>query len=69
MRTVMVKPGNSRHASLWAAKIYNAARAADKDHLRAIRILARAWIGVIWPCWLDSVPYDPARHGARRTIG
>ncbi len=41
--------GNSRHASLWAAKIYNAARAADKDHLRAIRILARAWVGVIWP--------------------
>ena len=62
--------GNSRHASPWAAKIYNDARAAGKDHPHAIRILARAWIRVIWPCWLDSIPYDPARHGApRRTIG
>jgi transposase len=55
---------NSRHASPWAAKIYNDARAAGKDHPHAIRILARAWIRVIWRCWQDGVPYDPARHGA-----
>jgi transposase len=55
---------NSRHASPWAAKIYKDARAAGKDHPHAIRILARAWIRVIWPCWLNGVPYDPARHGA-----
>jgi transposase len=36
--------GNSRHASPWAAKIYNDARAAGKDHPHAVRILARAWI-------------------------
>jgi transposase len=55
---------NSRHASPWAAQIYNDARAAGKDHPHAIRILARAWIRVIWRCWQDGVPYDPARHGA-----
>ena len=56
---------NSRHASPWAARIYNDARAAGKDHPHAIRILARAWIRVvIWPCWINGVPYDPARHGA-----
>ena len=55
---------NSRHASPWAAKIYHDARASGKDHPHAIRILARAWIRVIWRCWLDGVPYDPALHGA-----
>ena len=33
---------NSRHASPWAAKIYNDARASGKDHPHAVRILARA---------------------------
>ena len=55
---------NSRHASPWAAKIYGDARASGKDHPHAIRVLARAWIRVIWRCWLDGVPYDPAAHGA-----
>jgi transposase len=55
---------NSRHASPWAAKVYSDARARGKDHPHAVRILARAWIRVIWPCWLNGVPYDPAQHGA-----
>jgi transposase len=59
---------NSRHASPWAAKIYNDARAASKDHPHAVRILARAWIRVIWRCWIDGVPYDPARHGAAAAL-
>jgi len=59
---------NSRHASPWAAKIYNDARASGKDHPHAVRVLARAWIRVIWPCWLDGVPYDPARHGAAAAL-
>ena len=59
---------NSRHASPWAAKIYNDARASGKDHPHAVRVLARAWIRVIYRCWLDGVPYlsavirDPRRH-------
>jgi len=57
---------NSRHASPWAAHIYDAARASGKAHPHAIRILARAWIRVIYRCWLDGVPYDPALHGAAR---
>ena len=60
--------GNSRHSSPWAAKIYNDARAAGKDHPRATRILARAWIRIIWRCWQDSTPYDPARHGAAAAL-
>jgi transposase len=56
--------GNSRHASPWAATIYCDARASGKDHPHAVRILARAWIRVIWPCWLQGIPYDPARHDA-----
>jgi len=59
---------NSRHASPWAAKIYNDARASGKDHPHATRILARAWIRVIYRCWIDGTPYDPARHGAATAL-
>ena len=59
---------NSRHASPWAAKVYSDARARGKDHPHAVRILARAWIRVIWPCWLNGVPYDPAQHGAAAAL-
>lgn len=59
---------NSRHASPWAARIYRDATTAGKDHPHAIRILARAWIRVIWRCWLDGTPYDPTRHGAAQRL-
>jgi transposase len=59
---------NSRHSSPWAANIYNQARAAGKDHPHAIRVLARAWIRVIWRCWLDHTPYDPTKHGAAAAL-
>ena len=51
-----------------AAEIYAAAIAGGKDHPHAIRILARARIRVIYRCWLDGVPYDPARHGAAQQL-
>jgi transposase len=54
---------NSRHTSPWAADIYRRARATNKDHPHAVRILARAWVRVIWRCWIDQQPYDPSRHG------
>ncbi len=58
---------NSRHASPWAADIYAQATGRGADHPHAVRILARAWIRVIFRCWIDRVAYDPARHaGARR---
>lgn len=53
---------NSRHASPWAAKIYNDARARRKRHPHATRILARAWLRVMWACWRDGCCYDPAAH-------
>ncbi len=59
---------NSRHASPWAAKIYTAARDRGHDHPHAVRVLARAWIRVIWRCWTDQVPYDPDRHGNARQL-
>ena len=59
---------NSRHASPWAAHVYDQARASGKDHPHAIRILARAWIRVIWPCWINGIPYDPDKHGAAAAL-
>ena len=54
---------NSRHASPGAAIIYAAARARGHDHPHAIRVLARAWIRVLWRCWISQTPYDPTRPG------
>ena len=59
---------NSRHASPWAAKIYNDARATGKDHPHAVRILARAWLLIIWHCWQNNTAYDPTRHGALQRL-
>jgi len=55
---------NSRHDSAWAAGVYRSARARGCDHPHATRILARAWIRVLWRCWQDHRPYDPALHRA-----
>lgn len=55
---------NSRHASPWAADIYQRAIARGCDHPHAVRVLARAWIRVIWRCWADRKPYDAASHTA-----
>ncbi|HET6392160.1 MAG TPA: IS110 family transposase [Blastococcus sp.] len=55
---------DSRHANPWAADIYTRARARGMRHPHAVRVLARAWAGIIWRCWQDTIPYDPARHGA-----
>jgi transposase len=60
---------NSRHACAWAAIIYNKARQRGCKHAHAVRILARAWIRVLWRAWQDGKLYDPARHaGAARII-
>jgi transposase len=58
----------SRHASPWAAQIYNDAIGRGKDHPLAVRILARAWLYVIWECWHNGVAYDPARHRALQRL-
>lgn len=56
--------GDSRRANPWAADLYQRARARGHDHPHAVRILARAWLFVIWHCWQDNTAYDPNRHRA-----
>jgi transposase len=59
---------DSRRANPWAADLYDRARARGHDHPHAVRILARAWLYVIWHCWQASTAYDPARHNALQRL-
>ena len=56
--------GDSRQANPWAADLYQRARDRGHDHPHAVRILARAWLFVIWHCWQNSSAYDPNQHRA-----
>lgn len=60
--------GNSRHESPWAASVYEHAKARGCDHPHAVRILARAWVRILWRVWTDSTSYDPNRHPAAKKI-
>jgi transposase len=60
--------GDSRRASPWAADLYDKAIARGCDHPHAVRILARAWAHVIWRCWQDHAPYDPAAHNSLQNL-
>jgi transposase len=60
--------GDSRHANPWAADLYRRARARGHDHPHAVRILARAWLDIIWKCWTTSTAYDPAQHRALQRL-
>jgi transposase len=64
---VMDFANGSRMADPWAASIYGAAIARGCRHPHAIRILARAWIRIIWRCWQDGAAFDPALHRGRQT--
>ena len=63
----------SRQAHPWAQDIYSRARARGHNHAHAVRILARAWLRIIWRCWTERTSYDPAHHAAavarRHAIG
>ncbi len=63
-RAITTFADNSRHESQWAQDIYLAAQMRGCRHAHAIRILARAWIRVIWRAWTDGKPYDPQKHRA-----
>ena len=58
----------SRHHNPWANDIYQRARARGCTHPHAIRILGRAWCGVIWRIWQDHGVYEPARHTALQRL-
>jgi transposase len=53
---------SSRTWNPWAVDRYAAARARGHNHRRALRTLGRAWSRIIWRCWQERTPYDPARH-------
>jgi len=55
-------------ASPWAEQLYRRHRQQRKTHPHAARILTRAWISVLWRCWQDRQPYDPARHRALQRV-
>ena len=59
---------NSRHASRWAALVYQRARGRGCRHPHAVRILARAWVRILWRCWQDRTPYDVTRHRAAQIM-
>ena len=60
--------GDSRHANPWAADLYQRARDRGHDHPHAVRVLARAWVGIIWRCWQDGVAYNPDQHNALQRV-
>lgn len=59
---------NSRRSSAWANDIYARARARGCDHPHAVRILARAWVRVLWRTWTSRVCYDLAQHRAAKNL-
>jgi transposase len=59
---------DSRHASPWAAQVYADAITRGKRHPHAVRILARAWVRVLWRCWQDHTAYNPQHHGGAMQI-
>ena len=61
-KALMLFADNSRHASPWAERVYRDARGRGCRHPHAIRILARAWLRVIWACWHTNTAYDPSRR-------
>jgi transposase len=58
----------SRAVDPWAADIYRRAIGRGCRHNHAVRILARAWIRIIWRCWQDGVAFDPTRHRAHQPL-
>ena len=60
--------GDSRRANPWAQDLYQRARSRGHDHAHAVRILARAWLYVIWHCWHNGTAYDPAQHHALQRV-
>jgi transposase len=65
---VSVLADSTRHWHPWAKDIYRRARARGCDHPHAIRILGRAWTHILWSCWQNRTPYNPAEHRALQRI-
>jgi transposase len=59
---------NARMQSAWAGRLYADARTRGKRNPHATRIVARAWLRVIWACWHTNTPYDPCSHLAEQRL-
>jgi transposase IS116/IS110/IS902 family protein len=59
---------NARMQSPWAGRLYADAHTRGKRNPHATRIVARAWLRVIWTCWHTGTPYDPHAHLAERRL-
>ena len=59
---------DSRHASPWAAGIYDDARARGKDIRSPSASPPAPGAYVIWRCWHDGTAYNPAKHNALQPI-
>jgi transposase len=54
---------NSRLACAWAADVYRRARARGCANAHATRIVAQAWLRILFRCWQSHTPYTAALHG------
>jgi len=61
-RAITCFADQSRHANRWAADVYHRARSRGCDHPHAIRVLARAWVRVLWRAWFTRTLYQPHLH-------
>lgn len=61
-RAITCLADQTRHAHPWAADVYHRARSRGCDHAHAIRILARAWVRILWRAWYSRSPYQPHLH-------
>lgn len=61
-RAITCLADQTRHALPWAADVYHRARSRGCDHAHAIRVLARAWVRVLWRAWHSRTPYQPHLH-------
>lgn len=59
---------DSCRSNPWAADLYARARARGHDHPHTARILARAWLNVIWHCCRTTPPTTPKQHGALQRL-
>jgi len=46
--------------SPWTRAAYDAARARGHSHSRAVRSVGARWARIVWRCWIDGQPYEPA---------
>lgn len=65
---IAILANSTRQWHPWASEVYRRARERGQTHPHALRTLGRAWVRVLWRCWVDRVPYDPTLHGNLRRL-